>query len=357
MSYIVALNFFTLSMVIGTTLQILTGELLDKIVERLFLAGLFIVFVLVITDTADYIFSQHIEMMEYRYLVASIGYIIRPTAIAIFVTILLRSRQKYMYIWIPILILTIVVILNYFTHIMFYYDELNNFVRGPLGFIAHITSALYMFLLMFFAITMYRNIDKYEIMTVFFIMIVNTIAVIMESGFGYRLVLPGAMAVTIVVYYIYLYTQIYKIDIMTGLLNRRSFYNDAKNMARQNIAIISIDLNDLKVINDKQGHAMGDNAICNIADTMIKVCKKDFRAYRIGGDEFMLLGASIDFDDAKKAIDNIITELEKTGYTASFGLAMYKPGDDFDEICVKADMEMYKNKNKIKHRQETRYVD
>lgn len=350
MNYIIALNFFTLAMVIGVTLQIVTGELFDRTVEKLFLIGLLIVFVLVFTDTLNYYFSTKIEFKEYRYIVASIGYIIRPTAIAIFVTVLLREAKNYIYIWIPILILITIVVTNYFTHIMFYYDDLNNFHRGPLGLIAHIVSAFYMFLLVFFAIKMYNNLDKFEVMTVLFIMIVNTLAVIMESVFNYMLVLPGAMAITIAVYYIYLNTQIYKIDVLTGLLNRRSFYNDAKKMSKRYISIISIDLNNLKVINDIQGHAMGDKAICDISRIMVKISKKKFRAYRIGGDEFMLLGTDINYDESKKIIRDINQELDKTEYTASFGCAIYKPGDDFDEICVLADMEMYKNKAEMKQK-------
>lgn len=76
---------------------------------------------------------------------------------------------------------------------------------------------------------------------------------------------------------------------MTGALTRRRFYLDAEKYRTTLTAVISLDLNDLKALNDQYGHIEGDRALITITN-VVKVCtSKSASLYRIGGDEFMLL--------------------------------------------------------------------
>lgn len=98
------------------------------------------------------------------------------------------------------------------------------------------------------------------------------ISTAMESVWGYDGVINTTGAVALVFYYLYLNTQQFKRDPMTNALNRRCFYLDAeKNMAGLS-AVMSIDLNNLKQLNDGYGHAKGDEAI----GMAYNECQEDF---------------------------------------------------------------------------------
>lgn len=108
-------------------------------------------------------------------------------------------------------------------------------------------------------------------------------ATILESKLsGCNYLLPGAMMSSCALYYVILYIETYKRDPLTGLLNRRSFYLDAKRMRNRSMVVVSLDLNALKRINDSAGHAAGDKALIDIGNALFEKCGKQFTAYRMG---------------------------------------------------------------------------
>ncbi len=347
-------NFVTLGMIVGFTLQIITGNLFEKRVERLFLTGIFMIFLLVVVDMVDHFFALQDTLNNLRYVSSAIGYILRPAYVCIIISILLRNSKKNLILWIPIIILFFVVVSSPFNHLMFYFSDDNLFYRGPLGLISHFISAAYLITLLITTLRMYHVIDKKETVTVLFILIFHAASTSLESILGISFLLTGAMIASCAIYYIYLYVQVYKYDVMTGMLNRRSFYTDALSLHNNKMVVISIDLNNLKAINDEGGHAAGDIAICIFSDVIKHKAKNSFHAYRTGGDEFMVLGVNKSISQANEFIEQVKCELKKTEYKASFGCSMYSPGDDFDEVCIQADMAMYKDKEtykvNLKHR-------
>lgn len=85
-------------------------------------------------------------------------------------------------------------------------------------------------------------------------------------------------------------------DALTGILNRRGFFERLRESYGQSMesggkfALISIDMDGLKYINDTFGHGEGDVAICFTANALTKVCGREFFCARTGGDEFMAAG-------------------------------------------------------------------
>ena len=144
------------------------------------------------------------------------------------------------------------------------------------------------------------------------------------------------------------------IDGMTGLFNR-SKYNSIiseKHSVDDQVGVIYWDINFLKQVNDTKGHDAGDKLILTVAHSIeVHMNDKD-TAYRIGGDEFVMIMEGAD----NEYINNKIIEWEKTieqlrktvdmEISVSLGYACGKR-ENMDEIIKEADKMMYENKRKI----------
>src|SRR3954453_22906644 len=114
-------------------------------------------------------------------------------------------------------------------------------------------------------------------------------------------------------------------DPLKNLLNRRSFVQhlDAE-VARSRrytrpLALVVFDLDELKTVNDTQGHAAGDEALKQIADALRATIRSGDNAFRIGGDEFAVILPEADEQDARAVALRIADEL---ALSASFGVAV-----------------------------------
>jgi len=149
-------------------------------------------------------------------------------------------------------------------------------------------------------------------------------------------------------------------DELTGMLNRRGFGEKAldfrnKNMGR-NAYFIFADLDHLKEINDKFGHADGDYAIVQCARVLNSVCGKDDIVGRMGGDEFMMMVASDEENFEKVIVREIKETFEdlngrsgKPFYVeASVGVKPFVCDEEFDfaSILHQSDKIMYESKKK-----------
>lgn len=135
-------------------------------------------------------------------------------------------------------------------------------------------------------------------------------------------------------------------DYMTGLYNRRGFFKklDKRLNAEANfgstLVIISVDLDELKYINDNFGHAEGDNAIFTISRALTCKSEKNEIYARFGGDEFCV--ASIIPDDAERYFDNFNTRLQS--YLDSYNLSSNKKYKVIASIGYSSS-KIYKNLN------------
>ena len=145
-------------------------------------------------------------------------------------------------------------------------------------------------------------------------------------------------------------------DEMTRLYNRRSYDEDLKNFRKDgldpNFVLFSIDINGLKRANDTNGHAAGDELIKAAATCLSKTTGNKGKAYRTGGDEFMIITCIDNPEDLKIAIKEK-TKNWKGIYTQnlalSVGYASYKenPAASIDDLEHIADSQMYKDKEKL----------
>ena len=260
------------------------------------------------------------------------------------------SQKFKKFIALPGILNTLIAPTALFSGVCFSYSDKNEFVRGPLGYSAFAASGFYLILLVILTNKLYKMEHTYESLIAIFIAVTNTIAVILEAFFRYDGLINTTGAVSIAFYYMYLTTQQFKRDPLTRALNRRYFYLDADHLMESKCltAVISIDLNDLKRLNDENGHAAGDTALCTIVACIQNILPRGCHLYRTGGDEFMILCSRVSKDDVPALIDHMRRELSKTLYCCAIGFATPDADEDFEHICSIADAAMYANKKQLK---------
>ena len=152
-----------------------------------------------------------------------------------------------------------------------------------------------------------------------------------------------------------LYQDMSNTDTLTGLKNKNSFTVDMHNIESGNqsrYAIVTVDLNGLKNINDSRGHQMGDIYIQNGADAIRKAMEgTDFIGYRVGGDEFSVVLKDCDIDMVKNFADRIARMADSINCggiktSMSIGYAKFNAEKDrnFSMTMERADAMMYENK-------------
>jgi diguanylate cyclase (GGDEF)-like protein/PAS domain S-box-containing protein len=145
-------------------------------------------------------------------------------------------------------------------------------------------------------------------------------------------------------------------DPLTDLLNRRHFADELTHalelMARDGgtAALLLIDLDDFKDVNDSHGHAAGDVVLCAVADILrARVRRGDFTA-RLGGDEFAVLLVDCSLEDAMRVADDVIAGISGERFpvargcriSASVGVvSLPRDGIGTDGLMAAADRAMY----------------
>ena len=150
-------------------------------------------------------------------------------------------------------------------------------------------------------------------------------------------------------------------DGLTELYNRRYFYERFQEglararASRQTLALIVLDIDGLKKINDEYGHAVGDVMIANLAKVIEKHIRTSDVPARLGGDEFAILMPDTDKRGAFALAQRLWQELEEQPMyehdgmrlmlNVSIGVSGFPwGGEDVDEMMHWADSDMYANK-------------
>src|SRR5271170_1798723 len=153
-------------------------------------------------------------------------------------------------------------------------------------------------------------------------------------------------------------SEVYKLaalDQLTGLYNRRSGEQRlAQEISRAQrhgrpLTVLLMDLNELKAINDKHGHAAGDLVIKGFAERLQRAIRGSDLAVRLGGDEFMALLPECRAEEVRHVLGRVEgLEVEYQGERIqchfSSGFTDYKPGESAAELLKRADDALYSNK-------------
>lgn len=145
-------------------------------------------------------------------------------------------------------------------------------------------------------------------------------------------------------------------DALTGLRNRRCFgerlSEELCRLKRSggHLSVVCIDVNDFKRLNDTEGHAAGDAALCAVAQVLETLVRAEDLVCRLGGDEFVVLLPDTDRAQAERVVDRIrahapaLAGVGLSRRALAIGLASWLHGDDELRLLSRADEQMYADK-------------
>lgn len=145
-------------------------------------------------------------------------------------------------------------------------------------------------------------------------------------------------------------------DGLTGLFNKSSFINfgmeevERSKRYRRSMAVIFLDLDYFKILNDTQGHQVGDDALKSASDALVSVLRSTDITARVGGDEFAVILPEISYEYTAEIGHKILAAIRQAMHafppvSASVGVAWYAlPTGNFGKMLKEADNLMYEIK-------------
>lgn len=135
-------------------------------------------------------------------------------------------------------------------------------------------------------------------------------------------------------------------DLLTRIYNRNAMEQDIEKLRKQAkpIGLVFADLNGMKLINDNQGHAAGD-LLLKRAARLLELLFGENSAYRIGGDEFLVLTTAYTETDFKERVRMLGVQSKVLGISVSVGSRFIKHPAELDDEMREADREMYAAKH------------
>ncbi len=154
-------------------------------------------------------------------------------------------------------------------------------------------------------------------------------------------------------------------DILTSTYNRNKIEKILKKQFNSSIennstfSVVIMDINQLKRINDNNGHVIGDSIIKTFANSFKSVISEDCSFGRWGGDEFVLICPNLNFNETQKKLAEVFpivtNNMRKIIDYASYcyGCAQFDPNEEnYQKLLNRADLDLYEWKNRLK---ETKY--
>lgn len=299
------------------------------------------VFLLSLVVFVEFGFAMNAEYRVLRSVLMAIRYSATPFIISQIIYTLVKKQTWY--IFIPAIILAIIDFISIFTGIVFKIGEDNGFSRGALGYLPFIVAGLYCIFLVLLLIK--RSNKKWmEFVPILFLSLSLFSQLVFPFVFGsdFSRIFCTTLGIALFIYYVFEILQQTKKDSLTGLLNRHAYNADILKNPEEITALISIDMNGLKALNDNFGHTAGDEALETLALCFSRALKSRQFGYRIGGDEFVILCRKTSREETDKLVKRIENSVGETKYNCALGYCFSEDGKKtIDEMLHASDMMMY----------------
>ncbi|MBO4308478.1 MAG: GGDEF domain-containing protein [Clostridia bacterium] len=262
------------------------------------------------------------------------------------------SKKNLLLLLIPEFICVPLFFTSQWTHLIFYFHESNHYSGGIVPGLSFLPYYLFGFYVVVFFVRMFAYFkashQKNRWFILAYIAFVPVFGVIfyrvVDSGKDYNALFLSS----ILLYYVYIYFHMSKTDSLTSLLNRQSYYKALQTDSQTITGVVSVDMNELKRLNDNFGHQEGDTALLTVAAIMREHCGRGGVVYRVGGDEFMILYSGVKESEIVDSIALMKEKMAETNYMCAFGYAMKQPDMSISDTIRESDRKMYQNKALMK---------
>lgn len=342
-------SIITLLFTLGSFALIARNHTVSGSARRAFLICFGSLFFIALFDWIDYAFGMHHPEFRWFYTVTTaLTFAVAP-ALPALIAKTIFPNQYYRYVRALIVAQALLELATVFGGFVFYVDANGVYVRGqfyPVYMATYTVSALYLSYWSIRAGATYQSTNVSSILIILTMLVVGVAIQVFDSSI--RTTWP-AVAMTVILYYLFYADMILSTDALTQLLNRRSYH---EFLARPTLPceVIVLDVDNFKHINDTYGHAYGD--VC--LQTEAKLIRRAFAGtglcYRSGGDEFtvMMTKRLDDVDATVGTLQQLVSkEQEKEPRLAglSIGHARAELGcKDLKAVIEQADQRMYEDK-------------
>ena len=354
-------NFVLLCIVIILSVTLIRKIKTQRRISVYLLIILFMTLLLPAFDTLQDFFEIEVKSVFGATFCAANMYVLRPACLLCFIFL---SGQKFKGVWFYILlaVFTLNVVTNLFPFFegtktlsyFYWYSDASGRVEWQPGwiklfrFMPHIVSIFYLAYLLYQSVGLLQRkhfADAIGILVCAFVILLAAIIETFLNESGEIEILPTSIAACTVFYYLFLYERSNKIDVLTGLFNRASYFDDFSKISKSVTGIIQLDMNGLKYLNDNFGHLEGDKGLKCIAQAINNNTTRKMYAYRLGGDEFIVLAVNESEEIIMKFISNFKEELKGTKYYCSIGYACRnKETNSVDKMFKLSEERMYLDK-------------
>ena len=254
----------------------------------------------------EFYLSEHGIVWKGRPYLTAVRYSAMPFVDALILYTLVKKLRKTLFI--PACILAVLCFLSIWNGWVFRFEEDGTFVRGPLGLLPFIVPGTYGSVLVY---TLYKRSNK------------QSIELIPIAYFAFAL---GSG-----VFLPFIFGPVYSHIFCTTMIDPSGI-----------TALVSIDMNGLKHINDTHGHAAGDEALVSLALCFVQAAKSRQSVYRIGGDEFLIICRHGTEEEVLQLIDRIKKNVAETPYSCAIGYSFSENHQkSISEMLRESDEGMY----------------
>ena len=340
-SLVLILSAFAIALHISVFLDKKTIRRMYVLIGGMFLLSVSVFIEFNVANTAP-------ELWLLRAFLMAVRYSATPFIIAQILYTLVKKQRWFVFI--PAIVMGIVDFVSVFTGIVFRVDENNVFSRGPIlfAYLPFIVAGLYSVALVYLLIR--RSNKKWmEVVPIVFLSLAFVAELVLPFLMGpdFAKIFCPTIAVALFIYYVFTILEQTKKDSLTGLLNRHAYKADIEKNPEDITALISIDMDGLKALNDTQGHAAGDEALVTLALCFHRALKSRQYGYRVGGDEFIILCRRTSQFAVQALIERIKSNVGETPYHCSIGYSCATDGSkSVEDMLRESDTMMYAAKER-----------
>ncbi len=352
-SMILHVDFFVVVATIYLLIFMYIHKAYDQRLNKLMIRALLFFAALAITDNCIYDFSLRTVYQPLYKPALLIGAIFRIIAVMFGMLILKRNRsmtrRELLIFLLPMLINTAVMLTGFFHDEIFMVDEHNVVHKSILAYLPHLAGFMYFADAVKIVHAMRLRGHGEEAMILGVGAVSVLLADILEIALNIHGMLVTAMQLMLTFYYLYLHMDHSKRDGMTGALTRSCFFSDLDKLRHEKLtAFCEFDMNNLKLINDRQGHLEGDKAIITMHNIIQECAPPNSHVYRFGGDEFVMVFFDVNMSTVYSTTYKIREKFAESSYGCAIGIAEWKPEMSFQEVYNVADENMYEDKKRQK---------